>query len=166
MTALKHERPRWEVALFPTDDGPRYGSAWGRWGVRHGRGRRYRVYLIGSGALTEFGLLQHARRFCEAIDELTDWSRPLAELQQDRDLGLQMHRLALDITGGGLISGSRSDPFSRAQKREVGAQPENGLRRFGPGVVHANPLKVNEDRGPGIGSNLLQEKQNTHCLCE
>lgn len=92
------KRPKWEEALFQTDNGARYGSCWGGWAVHHGRGRRYTVYRIAGKRLTEFNSLRCARRFCEAIDGLTDWSRPIAELQADRTLGLAMHRLALKIT--------------------------------------------------------------------
>jgi hypothetical protein len=91
---------KWDEALFQTGEGPRYGSAWGRWGISHRRGRRYVVYLIDGARLTEFNSLRCARRFCEAIDGLADWSRPQAELSEDRELGLALHRLALKITGG------------------------------------------------------------------
>ena len=62
----------WEPAVFLTaEPNSRYwGSAWGRWGIRHACGRRYVVYLIGGARLTEFDSLRCARRFCEAIDGL------------------------------------------------------------------------------------------------
>jgi hypothetical protein len=92
----------WEPAAFLTAErGRRYwGSVWGRWGVRHAGGRRYVVYLIGGGRLTEFDRLALARRYCEAIERLTDWSKPAAELSADCELALAMHRAALRITGG------------------------------------------------------------------
>lgn len=68
--------------------------------ICHARGQRYVVYLIGGARLTEFDNLRCARRFCEAIDELADWSRPDAELSADRELGLAVHRPALRITSG------------------------------------------------------------------
>jgi hypothetical protein len=49
--------------------------------------------------VSQFDDLKAAKRFCAAINELTDWSRPLPELQADPELGRAMHRLALDITG-------------------------------------------------------------------
>ena len=92
----------WEPTAFRTGEpNSRYwGSAWGRWGIRHARGRRYVVYLICGARLTEFDSLRCARRFCEAIDGLTDWSRPDADLRADHELGLALHRAALHITGG------------------------------------------------------------------
>jgi hypothetical protein len=88
----------WEPAAFRTAERGCWGSVWGRWGIQHTRGRRYVVYLIGRARLTEFDKLRSARRFCEAIDGLTDWSRPDAELSADRKLGLALHRAALRIT--------------------------------------------------------------------
>jgi hypothetical protein len=79
---------------------PLLGSASGRWGIRHARGRRYVVYLIGRARLTEFDSLRSARRFCEAIDGLTHWSRPDAKLRTDREFGLAVHRAALRVTRG------------------------------------------------------------------
>src|SRR4051794_10800915 len=90
---------RWEEAFFRTAEGNRYGSAWGRWGISHGNGRRYIVYLLAGARLTEFDRLRCARRFCERIDKLTDWSRPHAELISDKELGRAMHRVALNIAG-------------------------------------------------------------------
>jgi hypothetical protein len=52
-------------------------------------------YLIGGTRLAEFDSLRAARRFCEAIDGLTDW-----ELAADSGLGLKLHREALRVTGG------------------------------------------------------------------
>lgn len=79
---------------------PFWGQRVGTLGIAHARGRRYIVYLIGGKRLTEFDSLRCARRFCEAIEGLTDWSRPQDELAADHDLGLAMHRVALRITGG------------------------------------------------------------------
>lgn len=90
--------PKWEEALFQTDNGARYGCVWNRWGIHYRRGRRYIVYLIGGRRLTEFDTLRCARRFCEGSERLTDWSRPIFELYADHQLGLAMHRLALNIT--------------------------------------------------------------------
>jgi hypothetical protein len=90
----------WEPAAFRAAEGRVWGSMWGRWGIRHARGRRYVVYLIDGARLTEFDSLAHARRFCEAIDGLTDWLRPVAEIGADFELGLALHRAALRITGG------------------------------------------------------------------
>ncbi len=34
----------WELGVFPVGKGRRcFGSIWGRWGIDHGRGRRYVV---------------------------------------------------------------------------------------------------------------------------
>jgi hypothetical protein len=96
-----NDNRKWDLAAFPSAAGPRVGSAWGRWGIAYARrGKQYTVYLVGGGRLTEFDSLRCARRFCEAIDGLADWSRPQTELSKDRALGLALHRLALKITGG------------------------------------------------------------------
>jgi hypothetical protein len=107
----------WEWGLFPTAiglgrpadgaglrarlgaAGYRHGSIWGRWGI-YKAGRLFAVVHIPSGAvLTCFDRLRIARRFCEAIDPLTDWSRPGEELRLDDDLGQLLHREALRLTG-------------------------------------------------------------------
>lgn len=64
------EKRAWERAASRTAERePHYwGSAWGRWGIRPARGRRYVVYLIGGARLIEFNSLGCARLFCEAID--------------------------------------------------------------------------------------------------
>jgi hypothetical protein len=90
----------WEAALFCAVDGRHWGSVRGGWGISHRQDRRYAVYRIGGLRLTEFDNLRCARRFCEAIDGLTDWSRPHAELIADAQLGLALHRAALRVTGG------------------------------------------------------------------
>ncbi len=91
---------RWEAAFFRTaHHGYLWGSIWGRWGIRHARGR-YAVYLLGGKRLTEFDRLSCARRFCETVEGLTDWSRPEAELAANDELALTVHRAALRVTGG------------------------------------------------------------------
>jgi hypothetical protein len=90
----------WEPAAFRAAKRRYWGTMWGRWGIQHARGRRYVVYLIDGARLTEFDSLRAARRFCEAIEPLADWSRPHAELSADDALGLALHRTALRITGG------------------------------------------------------------------
>jgi hypothetical protein len=47
--------------------------------------------------VTEFPCLAIARRFCERIDPLAEWAS--AKLPEDPDLGLRMHRIAIDLTG-------------------------------------------------------------------
>jgi hypothetical protein len=89
----------WEAAIFRAGAGNLFGSVWGRWGVEHRPRRRYVVYLIGAGRLTEFKRLAAARRFCEAIEPLADWSNPTAAASADPTLVLRMHRIALKITG-------------------------------------------------------------------
>jgi hypothetical protein len=94
----------WEPAVFLTVERGeavrRWGSVLGRWGVAYLGSGSYVVYLIGGPRLTEFDSLRCARRFCEAIEPLADWSRPHAELSADNTLGLTLHRTALRITGG------------------------------------------------------------------
>ena len=47
----------WEPAAFRAAERHYWGSMWGRWGIRHARGRRYAVYLIDGPRLTEFDSL-------------------------------------------------------------------------------------------------------------
>jgi hypothetical protein len=106
---------KWEPAAFLTQARDRlWGSVWGRWGVCHRSRRRYVVYLILGPRLTEFDSLRCARRFCEAIEPLTDWSRPHAELSADNALGLALHRTALRLTRGhpalSVVSAIRTAP--------------------------------------------------------
>jgi hypothetical protein len=96
---------RWDVGVLPVVDdaaGSRrllFGSIWRSWFVHHGRGRRYAVLHIPSGtSLTEFDRLRRARRFCEAIDELADWST--SEPRIDAGLDLLLHRAALRVADG------------------------------------------------------------------
>jgi hypothetical protein len=93
---------KWDVCAFPTEDaGYLYGCFWGRWRIAHLSRRRYVVYLSGGGPrLPAFDSLACARRFCEEIEPLTDWSRPVADLDNDKPLQIQMRRLALKVTGG------------------------------------------------------------------
>ena len=95
-------RPSWHESFFCTADSSRHrreGTAWGRWGVEHAGEDQYVVYLISGPRLTEFDNLGCARRFCEAIDGLTDWSRPHTDLVADKELGLAVHQAALRVTG-------------------------------------------------------------------
>jgi hypothetical protein len=95
-------RAPWKWAGFRTDTpaGPllRYGSVWHVWGIfYHRTDRGFHVCFIPSGRrLTSFELLRHARRWCEAIDGLADWS---AENPFARGVSLRMHQLALQVTG-------------------------------------------------------------------
>jgi len=89
----------WGLGVFPIGKGRSCsGSIWGRWGIAHARGRRYIVYLIDRARLTEFDSLRCARRFCEEIDGLGDWSN--SGVKDDRALALACHRVALLVTGG------------------------------------------------------------------
>lgn len=73
-------------------------STWRCWAIEH-RGRdSYVVYLRGGG-LTEFDEFAIAQSFCQAIDGMTDWSRPAAELAADKELWHAVHRMALHVTG-------------------------------------------------------------------
>jgi hypothetical protein len=95
---------RWEWALFrvATTTGPKhvYGSVWGHWGVARSAEKWYVVTHLPSGCrLTQFETLRIARRYCEAIDGLTDWST-LAPPAEDLQRGLLLHRAALRVTGG------------------------------------------------------------------
>lgn len=47
---------------------------------------------------TEFDRLRCARRFCEAVDSITAWSRHHAEIAADHELGMALHRTALRVT--------------------------------------------------------------------
>jgi hypothetical protein len=47
----------------------------------------------------EFDLLRIARRVCEVINRLADWSRPAADLAADREMGAAPHRTGLRLTG-------------------------------------------------------------------
>ncbi len=94
--SLTEGNRRWKPAAFRiAGDQWRWGSIWGRWGIDHARGRRYVVYLIDGARLTEFDRLRCARRFCEEIDGLADWSRP----GDDPALALKVHRAALRVSG-------------------------------------------------------------------
>jgi hypothetical protein len=92
----------WCESFFRTADSNgrrREGSSWRCWGIEHKR-RSFVVYLVAGPRLTEFDSLRCARRFCEAIDGLADWSRPWTEIVADKELGRALHQAALRITGG------------------------------------------------------------------
>jgi hypothetical protein len=94
---------RWEWTWFrqpgENPDHRVYGSCWHRWAVcRSGKDQNRVICRLNGRALTDFDSLRIARRFCEAIDELTDWSRPPDDLASDRELGLAMHRIALRLS--------------------------------------------------------------------
>jgi hypothetical protein len=75
------------------------GNAWRYWGIyRAADGDYVVIHLPSLRRLTQFERKAHARRWCEAIDNLTDWSR-LPPESEARSLSLQMHRKALHITG-------------------------------------------------------------------
>jgi hypothetical protein len=92
---------RWEGGLFgiSTKNGlkPVYGSVWGHWGIHRSAEKWYVItHLPSRLRVTEFETLRIARRYCEAIDGLTDWSTPTPSAE---DLQRRMHRLALRLTG-------------------------------------------------------------------
>jgi hypothetical protein len=91
-------RSGWEWALFRAVDRSYYGSCWRHFGVYRTADGWHRVVHLPSGrSLTDFDRLRIARRFCEAIDLLTDWSKVSPQID---DAGkLQMHREALRLTG-------------------------------------------------------------------
>src|SRR5204863_1482883 len=102
LVAAMTTRTRWEWCLFrvSTADGPRhrYGSSWRSWAIHYvSRGRFVVTHLPTGRRLTEFDRLAIARRFCERIDDLADWN--FASPPTDPALGLQLHRIALDVTG-------------------------------------------------------------------
>jgi hypothetical protein len=75
-----------------------YGSAWRNWAIHYRRPRAFIVIHLPSGRrLTEFDRLAIARRFCEAVDWLLDWSVDNPVINPE--LGLLMHREALRLTG-------------------------------------------------------------------
>lgn len=87
----------WEE-VFLIKLGYRPASAWRRWFVCREDGWFSVIYdgrseLVG---LTCFDRLAGARRFAEQADGFIDHTRPLEE---QRDLGLVLHRLALHISG-------------------------------------------------------------------
>jgi hypothetical protein len=96
--------PSWKSMLFRVDftdgtSGHRLGCAWGAWGIVYVLGRRYRViHRPSGGRLTEFDRLAIARRFCEAIDPLTDWSVKDPP-RDDKELVRAIHRAAMRLTG-------------------------------------------------------------------
>jgi hypothetical protein len=96
---------KWEQAVFgiASEGGqriPRTGSVWRTWGIHRTSAGWYRVIHLPSGAiLTEFNVLRIARRFCEAIDPLTDWAAEQPSNNPDPDLLLAVHREALRLTG-------------------------------------------------------------------
>jgi hypothetical protein len=93
---------KWEWCLFrvATEAGGayRYGSAWRSCGIHYRpRGWFVVVHLPSGRRLTEFDRLAVARRFCEAIDQLADWSTTGPAITPE--LGIQAHREALRLTG-------------------------------------------------------------------
>jgi hypothetical protein len=76
----------------------RLGWVWRSWGIWYpGRGRFVVTHAGSAYRVTEFPCLAIARRFCERIDPLAEWAS--AKLPEDPDLGLRMHRIAIDLTG-------------------------------------------------------------------
>jgi hypothetical protein len=98
MTAAK---PKWEWGYFRAGTAITCGWFWRHWGVSYRTGV-CSVYHLPSGRLvTSFvGKGIEARRlgkaFCEEIDRLVD----LVALPDDPMLGLQMHQIALRLSGG------------------------------------------------------------------
>jgi len=100
----REEARKWKDGLFRADDGNHYGYFWGRWRITNKRGDRwYRVYLTNGPRLIEFAKLACARRFCEAIEGLADWERPVAELAADEELERTLWRTAFKV--GGYVQG-------------------------------------------------------------
>ena len=100
-------RAKWEEGAFAVANASgelrlslsgRYGWFWANWGIHRVSGRWYRVVHLPSGrSLAEFDRLRCARRFCEAVNGLTDWSRQ--QPGDDDDLKLAVHRAAMRVTG-------------------------------------------------------------------
>jgi hypothetical protein len=102
-------KAKWTWGLFAKlrPDGTRNhtcGWYWRHWGIAGGKGI-WRVFHIPSGCyLTSFegSRLEPrrlAKRFCEEVDQLADWSTTIPPDDRPR-LSLQMHRTALRLTGG------------------------------------------------------------------
>lgn len=94
---------RWEWGLFAVSTRAgrqhRYGSVWNHWGVHRTPDKWFVVTHLPSGCrLAQFDRLRIARRFCEAIDRLADWSAVPEINWVNRGLALQVHRAALNIT--------------------------------------------------------------------
>jgi len=94
---------RWEWRLFAVSTRAgrqhRYGSVWNHWGVHRTPDKWFVVTHLPSGCrLAQFDRLRIARRFCEAIDRLADWSAVPEINWVNRGLALQVHRAALNIT--------------------------------------------------------------------
>jgi hypothetical protein len=90
----------WEAVFFgaaaANGSCPCHGSAWHNWGIHYGGRKRYVViHLPSAQRITEFDRLRIARHFCEEIDRLADWS---IIPTNPRELSLQMHRIALQLT--------------------------------------------------------------------
>jgi len=106
----EQDAPVWQSALFPVrwadgSSGYRLGCSWRTWSIVYLPGRWYRVVHQPSGRrLTEFDRLAIARRFCERIDPLADWSVP--DPSTNPALGIQLHLAACAVTDSkpGLIA--------------------------------------------------------------
>ena len=98
----------WKSALSPVrradgSRGYRRSWSWRSWTVIPVGDGWYRVVHQPSG-ITEFDSIAIARRFCERIDPLADWSVP--DPSADPALGTQLHLAACAVTGSkpGLVA--------------------------------------------------------------
>jgi hypothetical protein len=87
------------------------GPIWGHWGVSDDRGLAEVFHLPSGRLLTSFAFMHHARLFCEAINDLTDWSSHAPPVH-DKLLNLGLHAAALAVTGARprlrVINGARA----------------------------------------------------------
>jgi hypothetical protein len=91
-------KPHWEeLAVFRDRKVVFFGDVWGHWGIRLEQGEYEITHLPSLGIVTRFELKARARRWCEAIDSLTDWST-LPPERERAALSLKMHHEALRIT--------------------------------------------------------------------
>jgi hypothetical protein len=103
---------KWEWCAFhlgpESTDRRRCGWAWEVWRISGRRGE-WTVYHVPSGKRVTsftgtrdrrgtFEARRLAKRFCEEIDGLADWSGP--DMPASATLGLRLHRIALRIIGG------------------------------------------------------------------
>jgi hypothetical protein len=117
----------WAPFRILTAEGPkyRYRSCWRSWGIHHCTDKWYSVTHLPLGhQVMHFDRSRIVRRFCEAIDSLTDWSDE--DVEDADDLALAIHRTALRVTGsqsaltcvnGGTLEKRRSQVASHRMPR-------------------------------------------------
>lgn len=114
--ALAAEPWRWGLFKIMARRGPPhvYGSVWRTWGIHRPQRGEYVVTHLPTGRrvvshhLAAFDELRIARRFCETIDGLTDWSEP-DPAAYGPELLSRVQRAALSL--------SRARPRRAASKR-------------------------------------------------